>query len=192
MEYQELTSKLEELKNITYNLNREYEENGGEVTENTEQLEQAKEAIATLLQGEGIDLLGRWLKSVEDRKKATKAEKDYIARREKADERSIEYIKHLVTDVLRATGQEKVKGNLGYSFTAYDAVKTEVKKDLLKELYAERIREACKDFLPADVTITLGATISALPEGVETPEYYDVVVTPSARFTKPRANKNEE
>ena len=46
-------------------LEEEYIENGGEVTETTEAMEAQIESIRTLLEGEGIDSLGRWLKTKE-------------------------------------------------------------------------------------------------------------------------------
>ena len=168
-----------------------YIENEGEVTEETEQMEAQVSGLKELLTRDGIDLLGAWLKAKEDRKKALKAEKDYITRQMAAIDESIEFIKSKVNQILVATGQEKVKGDRGYSFAATISTKTEVDKDVLKDIFQEEVNEAVKDILPPDVTITLGASVSKLPDDPDLilPPWYKRTEKPSVRFTKPRASK---
>ena len=72
--------------------------------------------------------------------------------------------------VMVATGQEKIKGSLGYSFALSTSTKTEVDKEMLKEYYQEAVNEALKDILPADVSVTLTASVSKLEEGAELPD----------------------
>lgn len=174
-------------------LEETYIENEGEVTEETEQMEAEISGLQELLSTEGIDLLGGWLKAKEDRKKSLKAEKDYITRQMAAIDETIDFIKTKVNQILVATGQEKVKGARGYSFAATISTKTEVDKDVLKALYADKVEEAIRAaHVPAyvGVTLTASSTKAADLGVVEGDE--DIFLTtekPSVRFTKPRASK---
>ena len=113
MDYKELQDILSTLEYTSYKLEETYVENEGEVTEETELMEGEITAMKTLLNTEGVDLLGRWLKGKEDRKKALKAEKDYLTRQMEAIDKTIEFIKSQMFKVMVATGQEKIKGDLG-------------------------------------------------------------------------------
>ena len=191
MDYKELQDILSTLEYTSYKLEETYVENEGEVTEETELMEGEITAMKTLLNTEGVDLLGRWLKGKEDRKKALKAEKDYLTRQMEAIDKTIEFIKTKMNEVMTATGQEKIKGSLGYSFALSTSTKTEVDKEMLKEYYQEAVNEALKDILPADVSVTLTASVSKLEEGAVLPDYYSRTETPTIRFTKPRAKKED-
>jgi len=191
MDYKELQDILSTLEYTSYKLEETYVENEGEVTEETELMEGEITAMKTLLNTEGVDLLGRWLKGKEDRKKALKAEKDYLTRQMEAIDKTIEFIKTKMNEVMTATGQEKIKGSLGYSFALSTSTKTEVDKELLNTYYLSKVQEAVKGILPADVTITLGASVSKLEDGDLLPDYYKVKETPTIRFTKPRAKKED-
>lgn len=193
MDYRELNQVLERLDQATRTLEDTYMETEGEVTETTEQLEQEISDLKELISKEGVDLLGGWLKSKEDKKKSLKAEKDYIARQMAAIDETIEFIKSKINQVMVSTGQEKVKGDRGYSFTAYDSVKTDVNKELLKTLYADKIEEAIRAaHVPAYIGVSLTASSSKAAEfgvidGDE--DIFSTTVTPSVKFTKPRASK---
>ena len=191
MDYKELNQVLADLDQAMFTLEETYIENGGEETEQTEQMQQDISGLQELLTKDGIDLLGAWLKAKEDRKKSLKAEKDYITRQMAAIDETIDFIKTKVNQVLVATGQEKVKGDRGYSFAATTSVKTEVNKDVLKDLFQEAVNEAVADILPPDVTITLGASVSKLPNDPDLilPVWYTQTEKPSVRFTKPRTSK---
>lgn len=191
MNYNELKEVLERLNESVMHLEETYIETEGEVTEETECQEAEVDYLKQLLNTEGVDLLGRWLKSKEDKKKALKAEKDYIARQISANDDSIEFIKAKIAEVMFATGTERVKGIKGYSFATSTSIKTEVDKEILEDTFAEAVKEAVKGILPADVTFTLKASVSALPDDAELPSYYKRTVTPSVRFVKPRAGKEE-
>lgn len=181
---------LADLDQAMMTLEETYIENEGEVTEETEQIEAQISGLKELLTGEGIDLLGGWLKAKEDRKKALKAEKDYITRQMSAIDETIEFIKTKVNQILVATGQEKVKGARGYSFAATTSTKTEVDKELLNEWYYQDIDNALIEIgIPNWVTFTLGAKVSDVPAGTELPACFKVTEKPSVRFTKPRASK---
>lgn len=191
MDYKELQDILSTLEYTSYKLEETYVENEGEVTEETELMEGEITAMKTLLNTEGVDLLGRWLKGKEDRKKALKAEKDYLTRQMEATEKTISFIKSQINKVMVATGQVKIKGSLGYSFATSTSTKTEVDKDLLNEAYLAKVQDAVKDILPADVSVSLSASVSKLGDGAELPNYYTRTSTPSVTFTKPRAGKEE-
>ena len=189
MDYKELQDILSSLDYASYKLECAYTENEGEVTEETELMEAEVTAMKTLLNGEGVDFLGRWLKGKEDRKKAIKAEKDYLTRQSEAIDKTIEFIKAKIREVMVATGCEKVKGSLGYSFATATSTTTSVDKELLNEAYLTKVQDAVKDILPADVSVSLSASVSKLEDGTELPSYYNRTETPTVRFTKPRANK---
>lgn len=191
MDYKELQDILSTLEYTSYKLEETYVENEGEVTEETELMEGEITAMKTLLNTEGVDLLGRWLKGKEDKKNALKAEKDFLTRQMEAIDKTIDFIKSQMFKVMVATGQEKIKGSLGYTFATAISTKTEVDKDLLREYYQEAVENALKDILPADVSVTLTASVSKVEEGAELPNYYNRTETPTIRFTKPRAKKEE-
>ena len=170
-----------------------YIENEGEVTEETEQMESEISGLQELLSTEGIDLLGGWLKAKEDKKKSLKAERDYITRQMAAIDETIEFIKDKITEVLKATGQEKIKGDRGYSFTASHSVKTEVDKDVLKALYADKVEEAIRAaHVPAYVGVSLTASSTkanelGVLEGDE--EIFSTTEKDTVTFRKPKASK---
>lgn len=192
MDYQEFKNAMETLERVTYHLEEAYTENEGEVTEETEQMEAEIEAVKELLNSDGVDFLGRWLKGKEDKKKALKAEKDYVSRQIQAVDNTIDFIKEQICKVMEATGCEKVRGALGYSFATSISTKTEVDKDVLRDLYQERVEFALRTVIPSDVTVTLGASVSRLPADAELPAYYKRTSTPTVRFSKPRKSKEDE
>lgn len=193
MDYKEMNQVLANLDQAVNSLEELYIEGGGEITEETEQMEEHISSLKELLTKDGIDLLGAWLKAKEDRKKSLKAERDYITRQMAAIDETIEFIKGKVNQVMVATGQDKIKGDRGYSFAATTSVKTEVDKDVLKTIYADRIEEAIRNaHIPAYVGVTLTASSTkaaefGVIEGDE--EIFHTTETPSVRFTKPRPSK---
>lgn len=195
MDYKEMNQVLADLDQAINSLEELYIDGGGEITEETEQMEEHISGLKELLTKDGIDLLGAWLKAKEDRKKSLKAERDFITRQMAAIDETIEFIKGKVNQILVATGQEKIKGDRGYSFAATTSVKTEVDKDVLKTIYADRIEEAIRTaHIPAYVGVTLTASSTkaaefGVVEGDE--EIFHTTETPSVRFTKPRASKEE-
>ena len=191
MDYKELNQILANLDQAMVTLEETYVENEGEVTEETEQMEAQISGLQELLTTDGIDLLGGWLKSKEDRKKALKAEKDYITRQMSAIDETIEFIKTKVNQILVATGQEKVKGARGYSFAATTSTKSEVLKDALNDKYLELAQAGARaNGLPDWVEVVLKTTTTELREaGGDALEYLEETTTPSVRFTKPRASK---
>lgn len=193
MDYKELNQALATLDQATIALEENYMENEGEITEETEQMEQEISGLHELLTTEGIDLLGGWLKAKEDKKKSLKAEKDYITRQISAIDETIDFIKDKVTEVMKATGQDKIKGDRGYSFTATHSVKTDVDKDVLKALYADKVEEAIRAaHIPAYVGVSLTASSTkanelGVLEGDE--EIFSTTEKDTVTFRKPKASK---
>lgn len=193
MDYKEMNQVLATLDQTTIALEETYMENEGEITEETEQMEQEISGLQELLTTEGIDLLGGWLKAKEDKKKSLKAEKDYITRQMAAIDETIDFIKDKVTEVMKATGQEKIKGDRGYSFTATHSVKTDVDKDILKALYADKVEEAIRAaHIPAYIGVSLTASSTkanelGVLEGDE--EIFSTTEKDTVTFRKPKASK---
>ena len=193
MDYKELNQVLATLDQATNALEETYMENEGEITEETKQMEQKISGLQELLSTEGIDLLGGWLKAKEDKKKSLKAEKDYITRQMAAIDETIDFIKDKVTEVMKATGQEKIKGDRGYSFAATHSVKTDVDKDVLKALYADKVEEAIRAaHIPAYISVSLTASSTkanelGVLEGDE--EIFSTTEKDTVTFRKPKASK---
>lgn len=188
-EIRDALSRLHEMENF---LEEEYENNGGEVTEHTEEQESAIAALRELLTTEGVDSLGGWLKAKEDRKKALKAEKDYITRQMAAIDDTIEFIKTKVNQIMVATGQEKIKGDRGYAFTATTSTKTEVLKDALNDAFLEIAQVGARaNGLPDWVDIQLKTTATEIKDSgdMDALSFLQETSSPSVRFTKPRAAK---
>lgn len=195
MDYKELQQALSQLEEVINNLEELYILNEGECTEESERMEVEVDTLKELLSGDGIDMLGRWLKSKEDRKKSLKAEKDYITRQMASIDKGIEYIKSMINKVMVATGLEKVKGDRGYSFATTTSTKTDINKDVLKALYADKVEEAIRSaHIPAYVGVTLTASSTKATELGVVEGDEDIFVTmskPSVRFGKPKANTED-
>ena len=191
MNNRDINAALAALNEASFLLEEEYEMNGGEVTEETEAQEEYIESLKALLEEEGIDSLGRWLKSKEDLVKTLKAERDSVTRQIKKTEDGIEYIKTQIFNVLTALGKEKVKGTF-YSFAPAVSRKTEVDKEVLEEKYLGLANNALEKVLPPWVSFKLSASVKALPgDTEELPSEFKVTETPTCKFTKPRAKKEE-
>lgn len=191
MNNKDINAALAALEEASFLLEEEYEMNGGEVTEETEAQEEYIESLKALLEDEGIDFLGRWLKGKEDLIKTLKAERDSANRQIKKTEEGIEYIKTQIFNVLTALGKEKVKGTF-YSFAPTISRKTEVDKEILEEKYLGIVNNALEQILPPWISFKLSASIKAVPGDMEEmPSEFKVVETPSCKFVKPRAKKEE-
>lgn len=189
MNNKEINEALLALNEAAFLLEEEYEMNGGEVTEDTEAQEQYIETLKGLLEDEGIDSLGRWLKSKEDHIKTLKAERDSVNRQIKKTEEGIEYIKLQIYNVLTAIGKDKVKGTF-YSFAPAISRKTEVDKEVLEDKYLAVVNQALEQILPPWVSFKLSASVKAVPcDTEELPTEFKVIETPTCKFTKPRAKK---
>ena len=193
MDYKELNQVLADLDQAMFTLEDLYVEGEGEVTEETEQMEAQISGLKELLTHDGIDLLGGWLKAKEDKKKSLKAEKDYITRQMAAIDETIEFIKDKITEVMKMTGQEKIKGDRGYSFTASHSVKTEVDKDVLKKNYEDKVEKAIREAgVPAYVGVSLTASCSKVgDDGLSACDetLFVTIEKDTVTFRKPKASK---
>ena len=193
MDYKEMNKVLADLDQAILKREELLTDSEGEITEEIQALEDQIMGFQDILTTEGVDLLGRWLKAKEDRKKALKAEKDYISRQMAAIDETIDFIKVKVNQVLTAAGEEKVKGECGYAFKATTSVTTAVDKEVLKTLYEDKVNEALiQAHVPAYIGVTLTASSKkaeeyGLMEGDE--ELFITTQKPTCTFTKPRANK---
>ena len=193
MNNKEINSMIESLNASMWAFENYMVENDGVCDEASDQMEERIGILKELLTTEGIDSLGRWLKAKEDEIKSLKAEKDYITRKINAATGTIDYIKTQMNKILTAAQMEEIKGANGYKFQVTTSTKTEVDKDVLKTIYADRIEEAIRAaHIPAyvDVTLTASSTKAAelgIVEGDE--EIFHTTEKPSVRFTKPRASK---
>lgn len=187
-EVQEITERLREEK---WRLQRELEENGGEVTEAVLTRQQTIADLKALLRSpEGVDSLGRLMRSNKDEIDTIKGEMKFLGNQVKQIEGYNEWLLEVANEAMEEMDEDKVKGALGYSFTRHTSVTTEVDKAMLKELFYEKAIEAIrKTDIPQDVTITLSASVSALPEGAELPEWYNVSSVGRATLRMPRKPK---
>ena len=193
MNNKEINSLIESLNASMWAFENYMVENDGVCDEASDQMEEQIGILKALLTTEGIDSLGRWLKAKEDEIKSLKAEKDYITRKINAATGTIDYIKTQMNKILTAAQMEEIKGANGYKFQVTTSTKTEVNKEILKELFLDKVEKKLRGgknpVIPADVTLSLGASVSLVPEGAVLPSYYIRTSSPSCKFTKPRASK---
>ena len=193
MNNKEINSLIESLNASMLAFENYMVENEGVCDEASDQMEEQIGILKELLTTEGIDSLGRWLKAKEDEIKSLKAEKDYITRKINAATGTIDYIKTQMNKILTAAQMEEIKGANGYKFQVTTSTKTEVDKEILKELFQDKVEKKLRGgknpVIPADVTFSLGASVSLVPEGAVLPSYYIRTSSPSCKFSKPRASK---
>ena len=193
MNNKEINSLIESLNASMWAFENYMVENDGVCDEASDQMEEQIGILKELLTTEGIDSLGRWLKAKEDEIKSLKAEKDYITRKINAATGTIDYIKTQMNKILTAAQMQEIKGANGYKFQVTTSTKTEVDKEILKELFLDKVEKKLRGgknpVIPADVTFSLGASVSLVPEGAALPSYYIRTSSPSCKFTKPRASK---
>lgn len=188
-QYRDINVALSDLARSCYELEDEYVQNDGEVTEETERKEARIQALRILLHDQGIDLLGRWLKGKEDELKTAKAEKAAADRRVKSIGNTIDFIKAKITEVMKATGMEKAKGTY-YGFTATVSERSSVNQEEVDRLYYAIAESAARAAgVPDWIEVNLKTTATAVKEAGAT-ELLDTTVTDTVRFTKPRAAKD--
>ena len=190
MTTQEINEVLHALNEHYNMLEESFVENGGEVTEETTSLEDSIADIQELLLGDGVDSLGRWLKSKEDQKAALKAEKARIESMIKATDRTIDYIKNLIDTILFACGKDQVKGML-YSFKRTVSTTHTPNTGLIDERYADKVNEIAEEAgLPVWLKVKVSPSWSLVPSGVETDEFI-TTSTPTVTFRKPAKSKEQ-
>lgn len=184
MELQEIRNAIAQLNAATDYLEDLYVQNEGEITEEVYSEEDRVAMLRELLEGDAIDSLGRWLKAKEDQAAALKAEKDHLARMQKAAENTVAFVKGEIFSVLAALGKDAAKGT-SYGFKAYHSRKVEADKGLLKERYQQKALDAIHGAgIPECVGLTLTASSSQV-EG-DLPDFFNVTEEDTIRFQKPR------
>ena len=188
MTYKDIQDALATLARLSELLEAQYYENEGEVTEETEELEARKAAIQDLLQNDGIDALGRWLKMKEDEVKMWKAEKSAADRKVKSAQNTVDFVKSKIAEVMAMTGMDKAKGAY-YSFSKYVSEKSAVDQDELDRIYLDVASSAAHAAgLPDYVDVVLKTTTTALKDA-EATEFIQTSTADAVRFTKPRGSK---
>lgn len=189
MDNKAINEALAHLASLEWHIDNELADNGGEITDEIQEGIDISEDIRALLQDEGVDSLGRWLKAVQDKKATLKAEKDAILRKIKAAEETESYVRQQVRRVLDALGIDKAKGNC-YSFTASDSRTITADTEKVKSLFADKVEKAIRSAgVPDYIGVTLRAISSAVHEGEPLPEVFSVEETATTTFRKPRASK---
>ena len=186
MNNQDITTLLEQLTTVQRNYESELEGNGGEITETVLGYEDEMKAIQDTLTGDGIDALGEWLCAKEDEKQRCKDRKAKEDARIKAIDRCIDYIKGRIRQVMDVTGQASYKGDY-YGFTAYDSVTTTANKRAIAERFGDIAEKAVRAAgIPDYITVTLGASVKLVPDGIDLPEVFDRAESETVKFNKPR------
>ena len=189
MNAQEIKATLAEINRKKYELEAALEENGGELTPELLESLEILEDLKALLAGDGVDDLGRWLKSVQDEIATMKAEADAAARKVKALKGQEDYVKVLIGQALDAIGAEKVKGQY-YGFTRKTSTTNKVAQEELEAAYNPAILAALGDLLPGWLHIQLKTTATELKDaGGDALAFLETTEAPAIGFTKPRASK---
>ena len=189
MNAQEIKAILAEINRKKYELEAALEENGGELTPELLESLEILEDLKALLAGDGVDDLGRWLKSVQDEIATMKAEADAAARKVKALKGQEDYVKFLIGQALDAIGAEKVKGQY-YGFTRKTSTTNKVAQEELEAAYNPAILAALGDLLPGWLHIQLKTTATELKDaGGDALAFLETTEAQAIGFTKPRASK---
>lgn len=184
---------IAEITRRKWELENALEENGGELTDELLQATDALEDMKALLAGEGVDELGRWLKSVQDEIATRKAEADAAARKLKNLKSYEDYIKSLIGYALDAIGEEKAKGSF-YSFTRTTSNKSAVNQDGLNNAFLELAQVGARmNGLPDWVDVKVCANTTDLRNaGGDALAFLEETSTPAIRFNKPRTKKEDD
>lgn len=173
------------------------EENGGELTEELLQASDDLEELKELLAGEGIDDLGRWLKSVQDEIAARKAEADKAARMVKNLKGYEDYIKSLIGQAMdlldlptNKNGEKVAKGTF-YGFKRTTSNKSSVNQDYLEDMFLEKAETAIRHALiPEYVHVVLKTTTTELREAGAL-GFIEETSAPAISFSKPRRSDDK-
>ena len=193
MNAQEIKATLAEINRKKYELEAALEENGGELTPELLESLEILEDLKALLAGDGVDDLGRWLKSVQDEIAARKAEADAAARKVKALKGQEDYVKFLIGQALDAIGEEKVKGQF-YGFKRTTSTTNKVDQETLDSFYLAKAEKALQDAgIPAFIHPVLKTTATELKDaGGDALAFLETTEAPAIGFTKPRASKDNQ
>ena len=192
--YKDIREALYRLKAVQFALNNEYDENGGEVTESTMHKEEMIDAVKYMLQNGGIDKLARLLNSVKADIDQYKDEQEYLKRQQKKCENFQEDILECTDIAMRALGEEKVKGDFGYSFSTHIASSTKPDTKLIREMYYKEVERVIRasGVCPDHITFTLSASSSLLKPNEEMPDYFTTTTRSRATLRRPLKKQDNE
>lgn len=176
-------------------LHWDLEDSEGEVTESVITREAKIAQLRAIFKSEGgIDAIGRYVKMGQDMVQARKDEKAYAEKHLKIEEEEQAKLLELVNEALEEEDLANVKGDFGYSFTQHISTTTKVDGKLIKERFYDKVEKLIREsgVVPDDVTFSLSASISRLPEGAEKPEWYNTISVGKATFRKPRKVDEDE
>lgn len=191
---------IDQIARAKWELETALEDNGGELTPELLEASDTLDEMKALLAGEGIDDLGRWLKSVQDEVAARKAEADAAARRLKNAKAYEDHVKGIIGQAMdlldldtNKNGEKVAKGSF-YGFKRTTSCKSSVNQEAIEEKFLARAETAVRHALiPEYIHITLTAKTTELREA-KAIEFIIEDTTPALSFTKPKANdkKKEE
>ena len=185
--YKDIREALYRLKALQFALVNEYEENGGEITEETTKKEQMMESIKFMLENGGVDHLARVLNSVKSDIEDRKAEQEFLKRQQNKAEKFQEDVLECINIAMEELGEEKMKGEFGYSFTQHIASSTKPDNKLIKEMYYKEVERVIREskVCPDHITFTLSASSSLLKKGEDMPDYLVTTSRKRATYRKP-------
>lgn len=192
--YKDIREACYRLKALQWSLDNEYEENEGEVTESTMEKEEMIEAIVYMLENGGTTELARLLNSVKAEIEQNKNEQEFLKRKQKRKEDFQEDILECVNIALKSLKEDKVKDDLGYSFTQHVASSTKPDTKLIREMFYKDVEKAIREakVCPDHITFTLSASSSLLKKGEEMPDYFVTTTRDRATFRKPVERKKKD
>lgn len=195
MTYREMEMFLMRLAWEREMLHLSLEEAEGEVTEDVLTQQDKIDRLVEIFKSEGgADAVGRYTKYSQDKIASRKAEKEYAERHLKIEEDQHAIFLELVNKALEKADVDKIKGHYGYSFTSHTSVTTKVDTKMLKDRFYDKVERVVRasGVIPDDVTFSLSASVSRLPEGAEKPEWYNTTSVGKATFRKPRKAEDKE
>ena len=193
MNKNEFNEAVENLRRLNWELENEYIENEGEITESTEAKEAEIALLRTLVCEDGLPYLGRLINSIESEIALIKASKDALTRSIKRKENYISYLKENCYSLMEEMGSEKIKCREGFSITPYISTTTTVNKDSLMSRYQSEIEKILRESgIPYYVGVTLTASAKVaetegLREGDE--DIFSTEEKGTVCLVKPRAKK---
>jgi hypothetical protein len=140
-----------------------------------------------MLENGGVDQLARLLNSVKADIDQYKEEQKFLKRQQEKQENFQEDILECINIAMEELGEEKVKGDFGYSFAQHVSSSTKPDTKLIKELFYKDVEKAIREarVCPDHITFTLSASSTLLKEGEDMPDYFTTTSRARATYRKP-------
>lgn len=190
MTEQEIYTNLETQQRLDFNINVALEENGGEITDEIQEMMDAIDSLNETLFNEGAaDDVARHMVRIQDFAEQVKAERDVLDRKVKRMAESVERRKLLLRRLLDRSGDAELKGT--YTIKAYDSRTTKANNKLINELFRPRVEDALRSFTAEhpDISVELKGSATAAKELAELPEWYVTEEKDTIKIIKPRQSK---